>query len=76
MSETNQGGKRTGAGRPRDSLGLKRRAAKHAQTALDTLAEIANNPTAAPDVRLRAATAILDCGHGNAPAAQSAEAAS
>ena len=73
MNEKNLGGKRAGAGRPRTSLGLKRRAAKHAQLALDALAAVANDPTASPDVRLRAAESILECGHGNAPGAEAAK---
>jgi len=64
MSESKQGGARPGAGRPMGSTSLKRRAASHAGEALAALVSVTNDDAAPPDVRVHAATAILDYGLG------------
>lgn len=67
-----RGGERPGAGRPIGSSGLKRRAASHAGEALAALVSVTKDDAAPPDVRVKAATAILDYGLGNLPARKTA----
>lgn len=70
MTNTKPSGTHTDTGRPKS---LKRQAAKHVQDALDALVAVSKDTAAAPDVRVQAATAILNCGQGISPASKAAE---
>lgn len=63
-NKTKRGGERPGAGRPMGSSGLKRRASAYAGEALAALVSVTKDDAAPPDVRVQAATALLDYGLG------------
>lgn len=67
MSESNSSATHSDTGRPKS---LKRQAARHVQDALAALVAVSNDAAAAPDVRVQAATAILNCGQGISPASK------
>jgi len=69
MTNTKPSGTHTDTGRPKS---LKRQAARHVPDALAALVAVSNDTSAAPDVRVQAATAILNCGQGVSPAIKAA----
>jgi hypothetical protein len=60
ISQNTYGGARLGAGRPPASPSLRHRAARHVDTAVAALAEVAGDPKAPAEARVGAAVALLD----------------
>ena len=55
------------SGRPRSDIKIRDLARKYTKLAINTLAEIAQNPKASDNSRVAACNALLDRSHGKAP---------